>query len=84
MWEGVLITGIGVVIGIVLALVLYSAQKKFGLVGIPDGFMIDAYPIEIRWADFIIIIITVMSIGVLASLLPAIRAGQVSANVRSE
>ncbi len=84
MWEGMLISGIGVVIGIVIALTLYVLQKKYGLVGIPDGFMIDAYPIDIKWADFIIIIVTVLSIGALASLLPAVRAGRISASVRQE
>jgi len=83
-WEGMLITIAGVVIGIVVALALYVAQKQYGIVGIPDGFMIDAYPIEIRLTDFVIIVVTVLSIGALASLLPALRAGQVGANVRSE
>jgi len=83
-WEGLLISAIGIVIGIVIALTLYVLQKQYGIVGIPDGFMIDAYPIDIRWSDFIIIIITVLSIGGLASLLPAMRAGQVTATVREE
>jgi len=83
-WEGLLISGIGVLIGIVIALVLYYLQKQHGLVGIPDGFMIDAYPIDIEWFDFVVVICTVLSIGALASLLPAIRAGQVTASVRAE
>jgi len=83
-WEGLLISGTGIFIGIVIALILYYAQKEFGIVGIPDGFIIDAYPIEIKLTDFVIIILTVLGIGGLASLLPAYRAGQVTANVRSE
>lgn len=83
-WEGLLITGLGVVIGIVIALILYVAQKQYGIVGIPDGFLIDAYPIEIRLTDFVIIVATVLGIGGAASLLPAMRAGQVGVNVRSE
>ena len=46
--------------------------------------MIDAYPIEIRWIDFVIVAITVMTIGYLASLLPSLRAAKVSAFVRQE
>lgn len=83
-WEGILITGLGIVIGIALALALYVLQKSYGLIGIPEGFMIDAYPIDIKLSDFIVTTITVLIIGVLASLLPAIRAGQVSATVREE
>jgi len=84
MWEGMLISTIGIAIGITIALVLYFLQKQYGLVGIPDGFMIDAYPIDIQWSDFVVVIFTVLTIGGLASLLPAIRAGQVTASVRAE
>ena len=84
MWEGLLITSIGIVIGIVLALVLYYLQKHFGLISIPEGFMINAYPIDIKLSDFIVTTLTVLAIGALASLLPAIRAGRVSATVREE
>lgn len=83
-WEGILITSVGIVIGIVLALTLYFLQKQFGLISIPDGFMIDAYPIDIKISDFVVTTVTVLTIGALASLLPAIRAGQVSATVREE
>jgi len=84
MMEGMLITGVGIFIGIILALILYVLQKEYGLVSIPDGFMIDAYPIVLRWTDFIVVIITVLGIGWLASLLPSYRAGKVSAFVRQE
>lgn len=83
-WNGLLITCFGIIAGIILALSLYYLQKNFGLIGIPDGFMIDAYPIDLKLSDFIIIIFTVLAIGGLASLLPAIRAGKVSASVRNE
>ena len=84
MMEGLLITAVGIVIGIILALILYWLQKEFGLIAVPDGFMISAYPIELKWTDFIIVTITVSVIGWLASLLPSYRAGQVSPFVRQE
>lgn len=84
MMEGMLITGVGIVIGIILALVLYYLQKEYGLVSIPDGFMINAYPIVLKWTDFVVVVFTVLGIGWLASLLPSYRAGQVSAFVRQE
>lgn len=83
-WQGLLITGIGIAMGIILALILYFLQKEYGLIGVPVSLAIDAYPIELRGQDFIVIILTVISIGFLASLLPAFRASQVTANVRSE
>lgn len=27
-------------------------QQKYGLVPIPEGFLVDRYPIEIKWFDF--------------------------------
>ncbi len=84
MMEGMLITAVGIVIGIVIALFLYWLQKDFGLIAVPDGFMISAYPIELKWTDFVIVIFAVSIIGWLASLLPSYRAGLVSSFVRQE
>lgn len=84
LWEGILICGLGLLIGLVLTLILYFLQKNYGIVSIPDGFLIDAYPIELKLTDLIVVIFTVLGIGYLASLLPAIRAGRITASVRQE
>lgn len=84
MAEGMLIGGIGVVIGTVLALILYFAQKYFGLVSIPAGFMVQSYPIELKLTDFFIVVTTVLSISYLASILPAIKAGKIETQLRSD
>jgi len=81
---GFLISVIGLFVGFIFGTILYWLQKKYGLITVPDGFMIDAYPIEIRWMDFIVVTCTVLLIGYMASLLPSFRAGQVSAYVRME
>lgn len=82
--EGVLISLIGLVIGCVIALIFYFLQKKLGIIGIPDGFIVDAYPIELRLTDFILAAFIVMTIGVLASIPPAIRASQISNYIRND
>lgn len=82
--EGIIITGVGLIIGNMLALVLYYLQKHYGLITIPDGFMISSYPIELKLTDFLIVAVTVFCIGSLASILPSYRAGKVSAFVREE
>lgn len=82
--EGIMITAIGLVIGIIIALIFYILQVKYGIIGVPDGFMIDAYPIQLKGKDFILVSITVMIIGFIASLLPAYRAGQISSFIRQE
>lgn len=71
---GLLITTVGIVLGFVLALLIYFLQKQYGLVGIPEGFLIDAYPIKLQIIDFIRVSITVLTIGYLAALLPAMKA----------
>ena len=82
LWEGSLLCIIGMVSGFVLALVLYIAQKTIGIVPIPDGFMVDSYPISVRFTDFLAVGITVLLIGLLASIPPALRAQRVSEMIR--
>jgi lipoprotein-releasing system permease protein len=82
--EGLLLTALGLGIGIILAIVIYTLQKTYGLVTIPEGFLVNSYPIAMRLSDFLPIILTVMGIGFLASLLPAKRAGRVPAFHREE
>lgn len=84
MFEGFLLTLLGMGIGLLLALALYFAQKNWGLITIPEGFLVESYPISIRASDFLPVISTVVGIGFLASLLPARRAAQVSAFLREE
>ncbi len=75
--EGFLLSLLGVIIGIVLALILYYIQIKYGIIGFPDGFVISSYPISLRISDILIVCLTVLFIGMLASLPPALRAQKV-------
>jgi lipoprotein-releasing system permease protein len=81
---GLLVTSIGLILGIIIGLILYYLQKNYGIIGIPDSFLVDAYPIALVWTDFIVVICTVLVIGLLASLLPSYRAGKVEAFIRQE
>jgi lipoprotein-releasing system permease protein len=82
--EGLLLTLLGMFIGMVLAVGLYALQKNIGLIRIPEGFLVDSYPIAMRWQDFLPVVLTVLTIGLLASLPPARRAVQTSAYLREE
>ena len=84
LWVGFLISGIGLIAGIVIALIFYFLQKQYGIISIPDGFLIDAYPIMLKFSDFILVTLTVLFIGYVASLLPSVRAGKITAYVRQE
>ncbi len=82
--EGLLLSLLGIVIGFVLALAIYTLQKNVGIVSVPGEFIIDAYPISIRLFDFFIVALTVCAIGWLASLAPALRAERVPAMIKEE
>ena len=82
--EGLLISMIGLLIGCGLSLLFYFLQKNFGIIGIPDGFVVDAYPIELRLTDFVLAAMIVLTIGILASFPPAIRASRISNYIRNE
>lgn len=77
--EGILICGLGMLIGFLIAIVIYIIHKQVGIIPIPEGFIIDAYPAKMKIFDFLIVAITVMTIGVLASLAPAINAAKIPA-----
>jgi lipoprotein-releasing system permease protein len=73
--EGVLLAGLGATGGISLAAVICWAQIKYKLVAIQGGtFLIDYYPVKMVASDFILVIITVMTIAMLASWFPSKRA----------
>ena len=52
--QGVLISAVGVLVGAILALGLYLYHVKYGLIIIPEGFVIDKYPMKLRFSDFIV------------------------------
>jgi lipoprotein-releasing system permease protein len=81
---GAFIGGIGLFLGILIALLLYFLQKNYDLISVPEGFLIDAYPIELKLSDFLLVSITVIGLAVLGSLIPAKRASRISTHVRQE
>ena len=80
--EGVLLCLLGLVIGFSLALFFYIVQKFFGIVPIPAGFVVDAYPISMRFSDFIVVTLTVIAIGLIASIPPALKAASIPVLMR--
>ena len=80
--EGLLICAIGFIAGSLLALFIYFLQVQYGLVPIPPGSIIDTYPVLMKPFDFVLVLITVLAIGLLASILPAKRAGKIGAFYR--
>lgn len=77
---GLLLCLLGLVLGFALSVGLYLLHTNLddGLISIPQGFVVRAYPASMRWPDFVKVTLTVLGIGLLASWLPARRAQQVS------
>ena len=71
--EGMLISMIGALLGLALGAVICWLQIRFGLIrlgGENSSFVVNAYPVYMQVADFIVVFITVMSIGFLATWYP--------------
>jgi len=67
-FEGMMISIIGCITGIVLGLVFCILQQRFGLVKMGTKMsIIDAYPVSLRLSDFVVVFLTVCGIAVIAS-----------------
>ena len=73
LYEGWLITFIGIISGIVLGLILCLLQQHFGLLRLsntPGAYIIDAYPVIVKVSDLLIVFAVVSVIGLLTVLYP--------------
>lgn len=83
--EGVLLASLGGMIGMLIALTLAILQIKFHLIPLEGGsFLIDYYPVALRWQDFLLVGATVLFIAILASWLPAEKASRRQLSLRAE
>ncbi|MBI9067178.1 MAG: ABC transporter permease [Salinivirgaceae bacterium] len=72
MIEGWLISIGGAIIGLVVGGIICYVQQEFGLLKLNNfgDFLVDAYPVQIRGFDFLVVFITVVTIGLIASWYP--------------
>lgn len=75
LFEGLLISIGGAMLGLLLGGLVCWLQIRFGLISIQaEGtFIIDAYPVALNAFDFLLVGITVFIIGLITSLLPVRR-----------
>lgn len=67
--EGLLISGIGGAIGLVLGIGVTLAQQHFGFVKMPNGnFLVENYPVELHAVDLIVIFILFVAVAMAVSL----------------
>ena len=71
--EGLLISAIGCLLGVLLGVGLVLLQDQFGLIALGQGYAMDAYPVELRFGNVITVFLTVMGIGSMVSWLAVRR-----------
>ena len=70
MTEGLMIIFIGASIGILIGYILCLLQQHYGFVQFDEGYIVNAYPIEVRFSDFVLIMTTVLCAGFIAAIYP--------------
>jgi ABC-type lipoprotein release transport system permease subunit len=71
LFEGWLISLLGVITGVIIGVVVCTLQIRFGLVPMPGNFIIEAYPVVIKIWDILFTIVGVGLIGYVSSMLPS-------------
>ena len=90
--EGILSALIGAGIGILLAIAICLLQMKYGFVKLGTSgstFVVDAYPVVLKFSDVVLAFFTVVVISGLASFIPVSythldvykRQGQIATNI---
>jgi lipoprotein-releasing system permease protein len=66
--NGILISLIGAVSGLVLGVIAVLLQQKFGFIslGSSGSFIVDAYPVSIHATDIILVLVTVLVVSFLS------------------
>jgi lipoprotein-releasing system permease protein len=82
--EGLLLAGIGLSFGVLIAWILLSMQQAYGLIPLQgQTFLIDHYPVRMIAGDFILVAVTVICIGLVASWFPARKAAAQAFTLRN-
>src|SRR5690606_32915477 len=75
--EGMLLAIIGGGTGLLLALLIAWLQIMFHLMFLQGGsFLIDYYPVKLKWTDFVLVGATVFVIALFVSWVPSRKAGE--------
>jgi lipoprotein-releasing system permease protein len=62
--EGLLISGIGGVAGIVIGVAIVALQEWLHIVKMPSGeFLVDSYPVELHATDIILVLISFVAVA---------------------
>ena len=70
-WNGWLVSLCGLAAGLVVGVALALVQQHFGIIKMPGGFFLQAYPVVLQFSDILWTVIGVGAVGFLISLLAA-------------
>lgn len=72
LFEGLLVSIGGALVGLVLGIVLVLVQQHFGIINFRDAesYILDAYPVELMGTDVVIVFVSVIIVGYLAAWYP--------------
>lgn len=78
LFEGLMMAGIGGLLGGIIGLLIAYAQKTFEIVKLGGGgsFVIDAYPVDVRFSNLLLVAATVIFIAIFSAGLTAVRASR--------
>ena len=69
--EGMLVALLGLGIGLILGIALVLIQDRFGLVGMPGNFIVQAYPVVLKFTDILYTATGVGLIGLAMAWIPS-------------
>ena len=67
--EGWLVTLLGMAAGLACGIALAAAQQHWGMIKMPGGFLLQAYPVALHAGDILLTCLAVAGVGLLVSLL---------------
>jgi lipoprotein-releasing system permease protein len=82
--QSLLISFIGVIIGLVIGSIFVFLQKKYGLISIggSEEFMIQKYPVKFIFSDLFLVFFTVMIISVITGWLTSAQSKNASESIK--
>ena len=72
--EGLLISAVGIAVGLLLGFVVCFLQQQFGLIRMGDNFVVSAFPVAMRGIDFLSTFLLVAFLSSIAVFLTTRRA----------
>lgn len=73
--QGLMVGGVGIVTGCLIGYGICFLQVKYQFIKLPgDIFFLDALPMELKWVDFVAIVIVALFISLFSTVYPARKA----------